>query len=177
MIRWQTVETEWCQWDAPWEMEEEEPFNADAYRAKMTSALSRKRDADRFRYGFQICVADETSKHIGWINAYYIDEDYRYTKQNGKLTIGIDIPDLSARRKGYATEAWQLYIRYLLNQGIEEIYSQTWSGNVRVLGLMSKIGFVVCNVEKDFRTVRGQLYDGLTLKLALDRFTKHEQAI
>lgn len=26
-IRWETIETEWLEWDAPWEMEEEEPFN------------------------------------------------------------------------------------------------------------------------------------------------------
>ena len=174
MIEWQTIETEWCQWDAPWEMEEEEPFNADAYRARMTESLSRERDPDRLRYGFQLCVDDETKKHIGWVNAYFIDENYRYIKGKGNLTIGNDIPDMASRRKAYATEAWRLYIRYLLDHGIKEIYTQTWSGNVRVLGLMNKIGFIECYREKDFRTVRGQLFDGLTLKLNVDSFIMNQ---
>lgn len=168
-IRWETTETEWLEWDAPWEMEEE-PFNPEEYRSLMIKRLSIKSDPDRFRYSFQICANDETKKHIGWINAYYIDDDYCYTKNKGKLTIGIDIPDLSSRRKGYATEAWSLYIKYALDNGIEEIYTQTWSGNIRVIGLMNKLGFEECNREEGFRIVRGNLYDGLTFKLNIIKY-------
>ena len=50
----------------------------------------------------------ETKKHIGWVNAYHINDDYCYTDGDGKLTIGINIPDLNSRRRGYATEAWSL---------------------------------------------------------------------
>lgn len=171
-IRWETIETEWLEWDAPWEMEEEEPFNPEEYRSLMNKRLSKKQDPNRLRYGFQICVNNETKKHIGWINAYSIDDNYCYTKYDGKLTIGINIPDLGSRRKGYATEAWSLYIIYLLDNGIEEIYTQTWSGNIRVIGLMRKIGFVECNREKDFRIVRGKLYDGLTFKLDIKRYNQ-----
>lgn len=170
-IRWETIETEWLHWDAPWEIEEE-PFNPEEYRSLMNKKLSNKQDPNRFRYGFQICVNDETKKHIGWVNAYHIDDKYCYTNDDGKLTIGISIPDLSSRRKGYGTEAWSLYIKYFLDNGIEDIYTQTWSGNIRVLGLMSKVGFVECNREKDFRNVRGKLYDGLTFKLDVNKFNQ-----
>ena len=30
-IRWETIEIEWMEWDAPWEMEEEELFNPEEY--------------------------------------------------------------------------------------------------------------------------------------------------
>lgn len=169
-IRWETVETEWLQWDAPWELEE--VFNPEEYLDLMNKKLSQPQDPNRLRYGFQICINDGTKKHIGWVNSYYIDDNYCYTKNRGKLTIGIDIPDLSSRRKGYATEAWCLFIKYLLDNGIEEIYTQTWSGNIRVIGLMEKLGFVECNREKDFRLVRGELYDGLTFKLDNEKFMR-----
>lgn len=168
-IRWETIETEWLEWDAPWEVEEE-PFNSEKYRSRMNKRLSIKQDPDRFRYGFQICINDETEKHIGWINAYQIDDNYCYTSDDGKFTIGINIPDLNSRRKGYATEAWNLYIKYALDNGIEDIYTQTWSGNIRVIGLMKKLGFRECNREEGFRIVRGELHDALTFKLNILKY-------
>ena len=69
-------------------------------------------------------------------------------------TIGIDIPTLAARRKGYAAAAWDLFIQYLLSNGIEEMYTQTWSGNERVLGLIYKVGFEECHREHEIRVVR-----------------------
>ena len=173
-IRWETIEIEWMEWDAPWEMEEEELFNPEEYILLMNKRLSNKQDPNRFRYGFQICINDKTRIHIGWINAYSIDENYCYTNGDGKLAIGIGIPDLDSRRKGYATEAWSLYIKYLLQNGIEDIYTQTWSGNIRVIGLMNKIGFVECARDKNFRIVREESYDGLTFKLDVKR---HNQFI
>lgn len=167
-IIWETIETEWLGWDAPWELEEE-PFDPKEYSSLMRNRLSNKQDINRFRYGFQICINDEVKKHIGWINAYYIDDNYNYSNKDGKLAIGINIPDLSSRRKGYATEAWSLYIRYLLDNGIEDIYTQTWSGNIRVIGLMDKLGFEECNCKENFRIVRGKFYDGLTFKLNIKK--------
>ncbi|NLY85772.1 MAG: hypothetical protein GX077_05440 [Tissierellia bacterium] len=38
-----------------------------------------------------------------------IDDNYCYIQDNGKLAIGIVIPDLASRGKGYAAEAWCLY--------------------------------------------------------------------
>lgn len=170
-IRWETIETEWLEWDAPWEMEEEY-FNPKEYQSLMNKRLSIKHDHNRFRYGFQICINDRTEKHIGWINAYNIDDEYCYTNGDGKLTIGINIPDLSSRRRGYATEAWAIYIKYVLDNGIENIYTQTWSGNIRVIGLMRKLGFEVCNREEGYRIVRGKLYDGLTFKLNIIKYNE-----
>lgn len=54
-INWETVDTEWLEWDAPWEMEEES-FNPEKYRSLMNKRLSTKQDPNRFRYGFQICI-------------------------------------------------------------------------------------------------------------------------
>lgn len=169
-IYWETVETEWQLWDAPWEYNEDEVFDSDKYRKERLEWLGKEKDENRMRWGFQICINDESRKHIGWINAYNIDDSYIYTKGNGYCTIGIDIPDLSSRGKGYATASWDLFIQYLLRNGIGDIYTQTWSGNERVIGLIKKIGFEECNREYEFRIVRGQLYDGLTFKLNREKY-------
>lgn len=170
-IYWETVEREWQLWDAPWE-NDEEVFDKEKYRSERLEWLAKEKDENRMRYGFQICINDESQKHIGWCNVYHIDDNYKYIKGNGNCTIGIGIPDLSSRRKGYATYSWDLLIQYLLNNGIDEIYTQTWSGNNRVIGLMEKFGFEECNREYKIRIVRGQLYDGLTYKLNKKKYNE-----
>lgn len=168
-IYWETVETEWQLWDAPWENEEED-FDAEQYRKRRLEWLEKKKNEERLRWTFEICINDDIRKHIGWCNAYSIDEKYLYTDGDGHMTIGIDIPDLSSRGKGYAVASWDLFIQYYLENGISDIYTQTWSGNERVLGLMAKFGFEECNRYPQIRNVRGGLYDGLTFKLNISKY-------
>lgn len=171
-IHWETVETEWKLWDAPWEYHELEVFDLIGYRIERLEWLAKekKKDENRVRKSFQICINDESRKHIGWMNSYKIDDNYRFTRGQGHCAIGIDIPDMSSRRKGYATASWDLFIQYLLSNGIEDIYTQTWSGNERVMGLMKKLGFEECNRVNGYRTIRGQVYDGLTFKLNKEKY-------
>jgi RimJ/RimL family protein N-acetyltransferase len=65
-----------------------------------------------------------------------------------------------------------LFIRYALESGAEEIYTQTWAGNYPVLGLMEKVGFELININKKYRVVKGEEVDGYTLKLNLGKFGK-----
>lgn len=176
-IYWENVETEWQLWDAPWEYHKGQFFDAIGYRKERMEWLAIEKDEHRMRWSFQICINDESRKHIGWINAYRIDDNYRYTLGAGHCTIGINIPDMSSRRKGYATAAWDLFIHYLLNSGIEDIYTQTWSGNERVIGLMNKLGFEECHREYGFRTIRGKLYDGLTFKLNKEKYKDFHESV
>ena len=133
-IRWNTIETEWLLWDAPWE--EDEEFNREEYRQKMLVRLSKLKNTNNARIGFEICVLDEKETHVGWVNSYFIDDNYNYSQEKKLTAIGIDIPEQWARGCGYGTEAWALFINYLRGNGIIDIYTQTWSGNNRVLGLI-----------------------------------------
>lgn len=171
-IYWETVEREWQLWDGPWEYEEGAVFDPIQYRKDCLERLKIKKDDNLVRWSFQICINDDSRKYIGWINAYNIDDNYQYTDHLGNTAIGIDIPDRSARRKGYATAAWQLYIQYLLDKGIKDIYTQTWSGNERVMGLINKLGFEECDRKPNHRKVRGQFYDSLSFKLNKAKFNK-----
>ncbi len=53
-------------------------------------------------------------------------------------------------------------LNYLKIHGLDEIYTQTWSGNTRMVALAEKLGFVEINRKKDLRIVNGQKYDGLS---------------
>lgn len=73
-VRWFTVEREWENWDAPWEKED---TNAEAERKSWTERYeSRKnRPNDARRYKFEI---EWNGRHIGWVSAYHIDENYEW---------------------------------------------------------------------------------------------------
>lgn len=175
-VRWETVETEWKDWDAPWENDPKSihyvPFDETALRSNCAERLVRLREEDGLRTSFEICVNDARETHIGWCNSYLIDGQCFYSPAGSRRAIGIDIPVNDARQKGYATAAWKLFIAYLFQCGAGELYTQTWSGNARVLGLIAKLGFVEVDRKKNIRPVRGAWYDALTFRLTAAGFEK-----
>lgn len=68
-------------------------------------------------------------------------------------------------KNGIGTNALRAFINYQLTIGADEIYTQTWSGNVRMIRCAEKLGFVECNRNIGTREVDGQCYDGLTFRL------------
>lgn len=164
-IEWETIDCEWQNWDAPWEREEQP--DSDGLPTDYVESLKDYADriahkgSDDIRYSFQIEVK-ETGEYIGWINCYCIDDDYTYTDGDGKFAFGIDIPPQTCRGKGYGYEAFHAAIEYLISKGQKEIYTQTWSGNERMISLAKKLGFEEICRKKDFRIVNGKKYDGLT---------------
>lgn len=176
-ILWETTETEWQLWDGPWEYEGlSEQEKADSLKCyienmkKWVELYKNKSDTDR-RHTYQIEEKNPEHNYIGWVSSYCLTNDYSYTNDaTSKLAIGIDFPDMSARGKGYAYEALCVFIAYLKSQGESDIYTQTWSGNERMIHIAEKMGFIECCRKVDFRTVRGKKYDGLTFKLDDERY-------
>jgi len=168
------VETEWQLWDAPWDYdglsEQERKEELNSYIATMRNWVDIYRDMpeDKIRYSLQIETKD--GQYIGWCNSYDIDENCEYTDRDGYCAVGIDIPDMSARGKGYAYQAWPAFIRYLLAKGIRDIYTQTWSGNHRLIHIAEKIGFEEYCRKPSRRFVRGESYDALTFRLNQEKF-------
>lgn len=174
-IYWETVETEWQQWDGPWEYdgmtEEQKQDDLRSYIESMRKWVNATAPADEKRKSFQIDVCGSEPKYIGWVSSYYLNDDYAFTRSvTNRCAVGIDIPDVSARGKGYAYQAIVLFIDYLLDQGETEIYTQTWSGNERMIHIAKRIGFEECCRKIDFRTVRGKKYDGLTFHLNRNKY-------
>ncbi len=182
-IYWETVETEWQLWDAPWEYEsssdEQKKKELNDYIAKMHTWVQKYVSIadDEKRTGFQICIKGENNnnEYIGWCGSYRIDDDCNFSPSGDKCAIGIDIPQRGVRGKGYAYDALCLFIDYLLSNGETDIYTQTWSGNTRMIGLAKKLGFEEFYRKPDLRTVRGQKYDGLTFRLNRRSYEESKQ--
>lgn len=173
-IRWETVETEWQLWDAPWLYEGRTPDQCEQELARYVEKLERwvheassysdKRPRTRFEIDYR-------GKHVGSCASYLIDADCDITcsgdaKPLGRA-IGVCIFDPEDRRHGIAAKALTVFIGYLKSRGSQRIFTQTWSGNERMIGLARKLGFVEYRRKVGIRSVRGGSYDGLTFELIL----------
>ncbi len=158
-VRWNTVDTEWMDWDAPWL--KDEPFDADVFRQKRLAYLAKPKDENRIRHSFEI---DYEGRHIGWVSSYYIDEKFNFAK-DGHLAIGIDICQSGNWGKGIGGKAYAAFTEYLFSHGYDALYTQTWSGNERLMRMAARVGFTLCHRDVGVRQVRGQTYDRITLKL------------
>ena len=105
---------------------------------------------------------------MGKINSYHIDENYNYSSRGKNFTIGIGIYKKDYRKSGYASEAWSLYIDYLKSKGLEEVYAQTWSGNIPAQKLIQKLGFNLVDIDKNYHQLNGKNVEGYTYRLLLN---------
>ena len=171
-IRWYTLETDWSNWDAPWE-----PLpdisDTDSYRKKELLKLAEPKD--KIRWGFEIETAE--GNHIGTVNSYMINENFEWISvkdikpvDKAFRAVGISICESSFCGKGFGTKALAAFINYYLENGEDEIYCQTWSGNIRMVKCAEKLGFEICKRKIDYREVNGKKYDGLTFKLNKEKF-------
>lgn len=171
-IRWYTLETDWSNWDAPWE-----PLpdisDTDAYRKKELLKLAEPKD--KIRWGFEIETAE--GNHIGTVSSYMINENFEWIsvkdiKPGDKAfrTVGISICESSFCGKGFGTKALAAFVNYYLENGEDEIYCQTWSGNIRMVKCAEKLGFEICKRKIDYREVNGKKYDGLSFRLSKEKF-------
>ncbi len=168
-VRWFTQETQWSDWDAPWEELHDDEASARkkwAVRYEKDKALSDNEIRSRFE-------VDYDGKHIGSVSSYWIDETYTWISekdiQEGQKvyqTVGISICESGEWGKGIGTQALEAFIQYFQDRGYDEICTQTWSGNVRMIRCAEKLGFSVCRRIVGIREVRGVKYDALTLKKA-----------
>jgi len=146
--RWSTTDTEWQLWDAPWETEDD----ASEFVEWRKSLVSNPTDTT-----LEIDTVD--GKHIGWVNTYFIDDE------KTMLGVGLDIPEVSNRGCGYGFAALTLFLDHLFKTH-EHLYTQTWSGNVRMVALADKMGWQLIDKKVGIREVRGGTYDALTWKMS-----------
>lgn len=171
-IRWETIETEWQLWDAPrlyegrtLEQCERELKEYIEKLGRWVSEASEYSDSS-IRSRFEI---DYQGEHVGSCASYLIDGDCNIldgcdTTSLGRA-IGICVFDPQYRRHGIATAALTGLIDYLKAHGSQRIFTQTWSGNERMVALAQKLGFAEYRRKDGIRQVRGGVYDGLTFEL------------
>jgi len=155
-IKWQTIDTEWKKWDAPWANKE----NDDRFLMKQKEAV--KKTPQEYR---KFEIENEQGEHMGWVSSYYIEGD------KDKLAVGIVIPPTDARNKGYGFAALTLFMKHLFELR-KMLYIQTWSGNFPMIALAAKLRFIETQRDKDLCLVFGKTYDGLTFAITRDEFCK-----
>ena len=157
---WFTTNTEWMNWDAPWEWID--------YKFNKKEQLHKRilKTSHNPCFEFEIYYK---STHIGWISAYYMTYDYKWNdlQPTDKIAIGIDIPETKCRGLGVGKQAYKLYLDYFKSLGYKKIYTQTWSGNIPMINLALHSGFKEINRYKDLRTVNNQKFDALTFEIKL----------
>ena len=79
--------------------------------------------------------------------------------------VGIDICEPDMRGIGIGTNALRAFMNYYFENGENELYTQTWSDNVRMIRCAEKLRFTECDRDAGTREVGGQKYDGLTFKI------------
>ena len=171
-IRWETVETEWQLWDAPWLYEGRTPEQCERELKEYVEKLGRwvseasEYSDSSFRSRFEI---DYQGKHVGSCSSYLIDSDCNILSERDVeplgRAIGICVFDPQNRRRGIATTALAGLIDYLEAHSSQRIFTQTWSGNERMIALAQKLGFAEYRRKDGIRQVRGGIYDGLTFEL------------
>ena len=173
-LRWRTVETAWGDWDAPWEPFA--PIGEEAYRLRELDKLRKPRPDHRLR----LEIDGPDGVHIGAVSAYRLDDDFNWSASSGgendrraKWALGIDICESARWSGGLGTRAFTAWVRYWLEAGYTDLYTQTWSGNARMVGLAEKLGFREYCRKAGLRQVRGGTYDGLTFRLDREAFAAH----
>lgn len=175
-IRWHTAETAWADWDAPWEMEEVlATFDPEKHRQEELEWMSKPKPDHRVSLEL-----DAEGVHIGSVNAYCLDENLDWKalepgedRMAQRWAVGIDICESAYWSGGWGARALTGYIHYHLKEGYTDLYTQTWSGNLRMIALAQKLGFRECKRKPGIRQVRGGTYDGLTFKLDVEAFERH----
>lgn len=172
-IRWNTTETHWHDFDAPWDKEEDlRSFDAEKCRADALGRMASPKPESEMRKGFEICLAD--GRHIGSTGSYYIDGDCNIEKVRAfsppRHTIGIDICEPDCWGQGLGGEVYEAICAYYFGRGDDELYTQTWSGNERLLRMAARIGFEEFHRDVGMRQVRGGVYDRVTMRLEKEKF-------
>lgn len=163
-VRWFTEETEWLDWDEPWDpVQTDKKTEQDRWTKCWMSSIALPEKAPRKRFEIEA-----QSRHIGCVLSYPIDENFSWVpdaehhpEQIVSTAIGIDICDPAMQGHGYGTQAMEAFLRYLHSLGHKELYLETWSGNLRVIGIMDKLGFTLCRRFSDRWVIQGKQYDDL----------------
>ena len=173
---WETEQTEWQLWDAPWEYEAQNNQNNFEWLVQYQNRLERQAEdlltagEKTLRRGFEIELTGGSGESIGWCNSYFLKDDFIPAPDGKLLAIGIDLPDPNTRGRGYGSQALTLFLKYLFDAGFQELYTQTWSGNKPMVSLAARLGFGECARGMDARHVRGRNYDALTFRLKKSKF-------
>jgi RimJ/RimL family protein N-acetyltransferase len=113
-----------------------------------------------------LIVNNETDQLIGMVNRYWISKETHWP------ALGIMLFDSAVWGKGLGYEALGLWCEYLLetNPLFVRLDLRTWSGNIGMIKLAEKLGFMREATFRKARIVEGAYYDGLGYGILRDEW-------
>ena len=139
--RWESSDLPAWRYDGPWYAHE-----SGHMVARRRKWLVGKREPP---FSF-LEIEGPRGEHLGWVTAYYRFDDPHMTE------FGIDICEDAFWGQGIGSEASRLWLDYLFRQyALTRIGFGTWEGNLRMLALGEKLGFL-----EEARIRRGCFVDG-----------------
>ena len=148
---WLQPDQEWYRYDGPWWG----PPRVETIEAKIEKLRKAILDADWLVPRKQVVIADlATDRSIGTTNWNWKE------KETNWRNVGIDIYDPRNRGKGLGFEALGLWTDHLFDvlPEIVRLGVGTWSGNVRMVGLARKLGFLEEACYRRAVIVEGEYY-------------------
>jgi len=159
-IRWTTDKTGWDDWEIAWNGND--PDDAGYIDAQIRQLEREGDNPPDFYTALEIDTAD--GRHIGSIGVYY-------DKDNDKYEIGISIPEMDIWGKGHGADAMMCYIKYLFdNTNADAVITRTNSGNIPMMRLAAKLGFVEDERHIGHITRDGKAYDAVGYSLSRAAF-------
>ncbi|GAU76826.1 GNAT family N-acetyltransferase [Fusibacter sp. 3D3] len=99
-------------------------------------------------------------QHVGWVVVYHDYADPHMTE------VGIDIPEDAYWGQGIGAEALALWIQYLFEtMPIQRIGFSTWSGNIAMVKIGQKLGFLEEGRIRRGCMVQNQYHDRINMGL------------
>ncbi len=154
---WLQPDQEWHLWDGPYGVVLE-PAEIDVrlerLRGRIEDGSLRVAPIERA----VIATSDDPQRLVGMVSWHWEAEESDWRR------IGGVIFDPAVRGRGIGTEALRIWTDYLFaNTEVVRLDFSTWSGNIRMLGVGHRLGFVEEARFREAREVRGERYDSVVM--------------
>jgi len=107
---------------------------------------------------FRLVIVDNsTNKMLGMVTSYWLSQETNWLAQ------GIVLYDPDTWGKGIGYEAFGLWTQYLFDQEPKFVCLglRTWSGNIGMMKLAEKLGYMLEATFRKAHIVNGEYYDGI----------------
>ena len=169
-VRWFTVQTEWLDWDEPWDpVQTDEARERARWNRCLAEVQALAPEAPRRRLEIE-----HAGRHLGCVITYPVNEQGEWIPADRATpavplypAVGIDICEPGFSGQGIGTQALHAFVQSLAERGCHKVYLSTWSGNLRMMHRAQKLGFALCRRIPGCRMVRGRQYDDIVYQLIL----------
>ncbi|MFW5748348.1 MAG: GNAT family N-acetyltransferase [Chloroflexota bacterium] len=152
--QWMQPGREWQRFDGPYYTK----ATTEEVAAQVTRLEARIAAGEWPPLREQLAIANKvTDAIVGMVSRYWISQETNWT------AIGIAVWDPENWNKRIGYEALGLWCAYLFNAEPDfvRLDMRTWSGNLRMMRLAKKLGFMLEARFRKARIVEGRYYDGL----------------